>query len=313
MMINSLREENESLNATITTLNTQIKNGEATSAKVNLLEAEIETLKKQNAELAKQVEDLNSQNQALNKENTELKKQAIDTSYIDSLKEQLLTEKEAREALERELRTQVEELTAATLELDKTHDLSRELEDAHNKIQQLEEELMDAQITSEELSQVSIMENRQILNQKLASEISLRAYYEMSKMQNEVIDYVHGQIKDYYQSVNENNLRLRADIEQCQLLYNQMIRDFFSKANQFRTALSNIENNYSNFVDYNINTEKLTNRMNEIINRFMDDTNHSLSAKDQELASSNEHNFKDKAYSKSTEDSIKKSLVYKIL
>ena len=107
-----------------------------------------------------------------------------------------------------------------------------------------------------------------MLNQKLASEISLRAYYEMSKMQHEVVDYVHGQIKDYYQCVNENNLKLRADIEQCQLLYNQMIRDFFSKANEFRTALSNMENNYSNMVDYNINTDKLSNRMNEIINNL---------------------------------------------
>lgn len=313
VLINTLREENDSLNATITTLNTQIKNGEATSAKVNLLESEIESLKGQNAELMKQIENLQNEKEALNKENSELKKQIIDTSFVDNLKEQLNSEKKAREALELELRTQVEELTAATVELDKSYEISEELNKAHKKIQQLEEELKDARQAAEELSQIKIIEKRQVLNQKLASEISLRAYYEMSKMQHEVVDYVHGQIKDYYQCVNENNLKLRADIEQCQLLYNQMIRDFFSKANEFRTALSNMENNYSNMVDYNINTDKLSNRMNEIINNFLNDTNNSIAEKDKELASIDTSKPKAKSHSNPTEASVKKPLVYNIL
>jgi chromosome segregation ATPase len=323
VMMNALREENESLNATITTLKTQIKNSEIGGAKANLLEAnlksieenlrqlsaeknelisqitalssESEALKHQNTELLTQIKHYHMQNEDLNRQIIVLRQQITeltdennkaDNSFQENLQTQLNSEKKYKTVLEQILKDKAEELTAATdelaitktaletatIELEETREKARELEYAQKEIKQLQEELAIAMIAVDEQDKIKAMDKKQLANMNQASEISFRAYYEMLKMRNEVIEYIHEQLKEYYQFVNENSVKMRTAIEQRQLEYNQMIRDFFTKASEFRVSLSSIEDKYSNMADYSMNIDRISNNMNEIMNNFIEET-----------------------------------------
>jgi chromosome segregation protein len=310
IMLNTLREENEGLNATIVTLKTQIKNNETSSAKANLFEAELksreETMKQLNeeknefkqqissltaeyailnelnSELTKKIEQLNKEKENLNIQISQFQQLSnpneltnTDTVLLEEL--QLLSHKEA------------DELTAATLDLnetktsyeapaddfnnEKSKEITNELELAQMEIDQLKEELTVTKLTIDEQSKRRVLEKKQETNLNLASEVSLRAYYDMSKLRDEVVDYMQGQLKEYYQSVNENSVKMRAAIEQRQTEYNQMIREFITKASDYRVSLSSMEDKYNNMTDYSLNIDQLSNRMNAIMNDFIDETN----------------------------------------
>jgi chromosome segregation ATPase len=365
VMLNTLREENESLNATITTLKSQIKNNETGGAKANLLEADlknreesIKNLNEENNELKHQVSSLTAEYSVLTDQNTELMKEIeelhkekenlniqifglqqqvkelkdqttnVDTSFLESLQVQLESEKEYRTVLEQALNSKAEELTAATLDLEevrtsyeslsqefdkeKTQELIKELELAQMEISQLKDELAIAKLSIDEQAKMKVLEKKQQANLNLASEISFRAYYDMSKLRNEVVEYMQEQMKEYYQSVNENSVKMRAAIEQRQTEYNQMIRDFNAKASDFRVGLSNMEDKYNDMADYSMNIDKLSNRMNEIMNNFIDTSNACLKKKEGETISDEECYNKEKAPINSVEKSNNKPLVFKV-
>ncbi len=363
VMINALREENESLNATITTLKTQIKNSEIGGAKANLLEAnlksieenlkqlsaeknelisqvssltsESEALRLQNTELSTQIKHYHKQNEDLNREIIELQQQiadmtdrnsTADNSFQEDLQTQLSSEKKYKIVMEQILKDKAEELTAAadeltstraaletaTDELEEAREKAGELEAARKEIKQLQEELAIAMIAVEEQDKVKSVDKKQMDSMNQASEISFRAYYEMSKMRNEVIEYIHEQMKEYYQFVNENSEKMRTAIEQRQLEYNRMIRDFFTKASEFRVSLSSIEDKYSSMADYSMNVDKISNNMNEIMNNFIEETNAYFKKKEEEADSEPDPPTAEKASNNPADDAAVKPLIFKI-
>ncbi len=283
VIVNTLREENENLNATITTLKTQLKNNETGSAKANLLEEDLKNseenirqlqeeknefisqvislteeagvLNEQNSELTAQNEYLHQQNEYLDRQLSGLQQQLAelagqdhnaDTS-LESLRSRLQAEQQYKTTLEQTLNSRMEELTAVTAEL----------ENANSRLETLA-----------------------IDPDKESAEISFRAYYEMSKLRNEVVEYMQEQMKEYYQSVNENSVKMRAAIEQRQTEYNQMIREFLTKASNFRLSLSGMEDKYSDIADYSISIDELSTRMNGIMDRFLEESDAYLKKKE---------------------------------
>lgn len=350
LIINTLREENESLNATITTLKTQIKNSdESSGAKANLVEADLkkleenlkqlnneknenmslisslseesEVLRKKNEELTARIEHLNMQNENLELQLADSQQQSIkqsddqitnDIFLIETLQSQLNTEKEYKITLEKALNGKVEELTAVTSELEKSKETEMELEIALAEINRLKRELAISEFAVNEQRKMKAFEKQQQENMNQASEVSLRAYYEMSKIRNEVVEYMQERMKEYYQLINENSVKISAAIEQHQLEYNQMIREFFTKAYEYRVSLSNIEDDYSNMTDFSLNIDKIANRMNEIMNKFVQESNSYLKNAETNLTPSEMLYMKEETPVSTTEDSAIRPLVFKI-
>jgi hypothetical protein len=65
---------------------------------------------------------------------------------------------------------------------------------------------------------------------------------------------------------------MRAAIEQRQTEYNEMIREFITKASDYRVSLLSMEDKYNNMADYSLNIDQLSNRMNTIMNDFIDES-----------------------------------------
>ncbi|BCK00004.1 hypothetical protein [Anaerocolumna chitinilytica] len=240
IIINTLREENESLNATITTLKTQIKNSETSGAKANLLEADLRMLE----------EDLNK----LNEEKLEL------LSQISSFKEESEALKQQNESLNLQL-SQLQLQNAKQIDLQHTEDPSfdkvvqteQELQDMTDEIISAESELKEAIVPIKEIMKVQLeidtmkdevaISNNTAFEQLRAktidcnsqdnlnqmSEISLHAYGEMSKMRNEVIDYIHTQMKEYYKMLDENNAKLY----KVSNTMDAIMADFIKKSNDY--------------------------------------------------------------------------------
>ena len=163
-----------------------------------------------------------------------------------------------------------------------------ELENCQAEIQQLKDSLSIAEAAAEEQAKLKEQENMQLANYNYASEISLKAYYDMGQIRSEVYDYLHKQMKDYYQLVNDNSTKMHSAIEQCQTEYNHMLRELFAKLSEFRLSLSNIDDEYNNTAEYSINVDRISNRMSEIIENFMKESSASLKKNEEKLDSVNE-------------------------
>lgn len=293
VMLNTLREENESLNGTITTLKTQVKNNETNGAKANLLEADVKKLEEelkqlndekdellsQTASLSQEVTDytqkyselkeqltlLQQQNDTLNAHISELQLQnadassQVDYSFMESLQSQLEKEKENKALLERALADKSYELIAASEELDK----------ARTEIEQLKEELVISTASLEEQAAANITESRE-QNLKHSSAVTLQAYKDMTRMRKEVMDYMHHQMREFYKLVNENSVRMNELMEQRQNEYSKMVREFFKNATEFHANLSDNDDIYSKMTEYDFNLDKLSNSMNVIMNQFVE-------------------------------------------
>ncbi len=333
--INALREENESLNATIITLTTQLKNSESSSGvKASLLEADLKKkedqlniLSEEKDALAAQLNSLTIDIDSLQQRNTELSAQIelLATQKADHLQQtselkqqvsvlnQQITEltalnQEAAVSAEEALRLQLSSaasdlesmrssFTAVTGELE---DARAELQNAgtqlqavkavaeqktqyadtarkefiglntlyeasQNEIEKLKAELAASRAAADEYARLKAVENQ-------AMEITSQAYYDMSKMRNEVMEYVHEQMMEYYQHINDNSVKMRMAIEQSQLEYTQMIREFFAKASEFCVNMSNIDNKYSDIVNYSLSLDELSKRLNEIMDSFLEES-----------------------------------------
>lgn len=372
VVINALREENESLNATITTLKTQIKNSAADNgAKANLLEADLkkneeilkqvtedknelisqissltlesDLLNQQNTELISQMEHLHRQNEDLNRQISEYRMQIMeltaqvgnaDTSVVYSLKSRVDGEKEYKTAVEQAFKVKKQILTAATSDLEEDDQrgtftdeyirmkeelehtkaalgsVTNELEKAHKDIGQLRDELAIAQLAVDEQAKMKAIEKKQFADLNQASRISYQAYYDMSRMRNEVVEFLHEQIKEYYQFVNENSIKMRTAIEKRQSEYNQMIREFFTRASEFRANLSNIDAEYSNLADYNMNIDKISHRMNEIMDSFIEESTVNLKIREEALKPWEDHAAPEKDTGNTEE--VSKKPIFKI-
>ncbi len=307
VMLNTLREENESLNGIITTLKTQVKNNETNGAKANLLEADIKKLEEKlkqlgeekdellsqaaslsqevtnysqiNSELKEQITLLQQQNDTLNAQLSELQLQnaaeansKVDYSFMESLQSQLDTEKENKALLERALADKSYELIAASEELDK----------ARIEIDQLKEELVVSTASQEEQAAADILESSEN-NLKHSTAITLQAYKDMTRMRKEVMDYMHTQMREFYKLVNENSVKMNELMEQRQNEYSKMVREFFKNATEFHANLSDNEDIYSKMTEYNFNLDKLSNSMNEIMNQFVEGSGAYLNEAEAEL------------------------------
>ena len=248
IIINTLREENESLNATITTLKTQIKNSETSGAKANLLEADLRMLeedlnklKEEKLELLSKIysskeesEALKQQNESLNLQLSQLQLQnakQIDLQHTEdpSFGEVVQTEAEYKVNLEQELHDMTEETISAEGELKKAIVPIKELIKVQSEIDDMKDEVAISNNTDfEQLSAKTVDCNSQE-NLSQMSEISLHAYSEMSKMRNEVIDYIHTQMKEYYKMLDENNAKLY----KVSNTMDAIMADFVKKSNDY--------------------------------------------------------------------------------
>ncbi|MDF2908116.1 MAG: hypothetical protein K0R34_3437 [Herbinix sp.] len=336
VMLSALREENESLNATITTLKTQMKNGiNGNGAKLNLLEDdlkkseeelkkvseekeeliskitsltnEVDVLKQQNTEIIAQTKQLHRQNilqtqlaagkefQAVTVHMEKIKNRAEESQPLEeelsAVRDELYEDKSATaplsnkqldepfiaalkdyERLNDELRRTRKELESKSAVLD-----SRNGELAHVKEElSLTKDALASTKTALENTIDQLEKFQQPININKASEITYQAYCEMSRMRNEIVEYMHQQMKEYYQLTNDNNIKMRSVIEQRQQDYSQMIREFFTNASEFRTRLSNVEVECSNVVDFNMNIDQVSMRMKEIMDRFMEECDTSI-------------------------------------
>lgn len=336
LMLSTLREENESLNATITTLKTQMKNGvNSNGAKLNLIEADLknseEELKKVREEkeaLISKISSLTSEIEALKQQNNDLIILTRQLHIPNILQSQLAAGSEVHaitvplENIQNrveESQPPEEELCAVRNELfedklasaplsskqcdesaitalkdyerlnDELRRTRKELEsksallDSRNgEIANIKEELS---LTKDALASAkAALENatdqiekaQQPININKASEISYQAYCEMSRMRNEIVEYMHQQMKEYYQLTKDNNLKIRSAIEQRQQEYSQLVREFFANASEFRNRLSNIEVECNNMNDFNMNIDQVSMRMKDIMDRFMEDCEASI-------------------------------------
>lgn len=331
VMINALREENESLNTTITTLKTQMKNGvNGNGARFSLLETdlkkyeeELKRVSEEKSELILRISSLTKEVEDLRLQNTELMAQPKALHMQNILETQLAAGKEAQantvpdKKMIEEAHTSAEELSALRGEpyestylpaLNTVKQVDEPYQTALVDIEQLKDELKHAKQELENTSTVLDRKNEELINTKKelsstkdalittkaafesaidqlekyqkekqpininkASEISYQAYYEMSRMRNEMVEFMHQLTKEYYQLINDNNLKIRTAIEYRQQEYNQMVREFFTNASEFRNKLSGIEIECSNVVDFNMNIEQVSMRMKEIMDQFMNE------------------------------------------
>ena len=121
-----------------------------------------------------------------------------------------------------------------------------------------------------------IEKSQQPININKASEITYQAYCEMSRMRNEIVEFMHQQMKEYYQLTNDNNLKIRSAIDQRQQEYSQMVREFFTNTSEFRNRLSNFEVECNNMNDFNMNIDQVSMRMKEIMDTFMNECEASI-------------------------------------
>lgn len=248
IIINTLREENESLNATITTLKTQIKNSETSGAKANLLEADLRMLeedlnklKEEKLELLSQIssskeesEALKQQNESLNLQLSQLQlqnAQQIDLQHTEdpSFGEVVQTEAEYKVNLEQELHDMTEETISAEGELKKAIVPIKELIKVQSEIDAMKDEVAISNNTAFEQLRAKTVDCNSQENLNQMSEISLHAYSEMSKMRNEVIDYIHTQMKEYYKMLDENNAKLY----KVSNTMDAIMADFVKKSNDY--------------------------------------------------------------------------------
>ncbi len=373
VVINALREENESLNTTVTTLKTQMKNSDSSNgAKATLLEDDLkrseELLKKsseEKEELITQITKLTNNSDLMHQKNAELMAQLeIATIQNDSLKSIISEYEEAAAANERQglenklfydsdnentektpidsssvkeqedreeelvrtkadLRAVAEDLEMTRAMLDqksqdaaqaekKAEALKAKLELAYALNDDQAQELVIAKSAIEELSKIKAADKKMRADLNQASEISFKAYYDMSRMRNDVVEYMHEQMKEYYQLVNDNNLKMRTAFEERQQEYNQMMRDFFTKTSEFRTSLSNMDVDYSNMEEYNMNIDKISDRMKEIMDNFIEESGAKLRKKEEALKTGEATDMQENAFGIHTEEVVKKPIVFKI-
>ena len=350
IVIGTLREENESLNSTITTLNTQIKNSATNNnAKATLLEAdlkkseessqlikeekeqleaqitafseEVQALKQQNEELHSQVEDLHIKNEELKHQISEYDKQMKGLSaFSDELDTVAATTElqgaaanssaDAKEYKQTHVSSFINHYLNLKEELETT---KTALETAADELKVTKAQLAKADSVMAEQSQQKASERKLLEDINHASEISLQAYHEMSRMRNDVIEHMQEQMKEYYQLVNDNSVKMRTAIEQQQADYNKIIREFFQKASEYRINLSNMGDEYSNMADYSINIDKISNRMNEIMNHFIEESSTNLKKGESALKRQEKPHKAEIADDKPvTEETTKKPIIFKL-
>ncbi|MGF7142328.1 chromosome segregation ATPase [Anaerotaenia torta] len=261
--LNALREENESLNSTIITLKTQIKNSVSdVSAKACLLEddtkkaaEELKAVREENQNLLSQIASLSAAVEALQQKNAEASAQAAHLQMqSEDLKQQLEDEHARRKTLERDFNIRAAEIHSA-----------REEAAAANSDPAAAQPAMDAPANVPAQGQ----KHRGSLDQP--SGISLQAYHNMAQMRSEIMEFLHLQMKNYYQLLNENNLKMRSAMEQRQAEYNQMLHEFVSKSSEYFINPSALDCFYNDMNDFTLNTEQLSSRMDEIMKQFIEE------------------------------------------
>ncbi len=305
--LSTLREENESLNATIATLKTQMKNGaNGNGAKISLLEAD---LKKSEEELIRVNEEKNELLSTISSLTTELealKQEHKITLYSVSNKaeEAQASEEELSAVIDPAIEVKASPVSSLAIPTDDPSRVAlKDYSQLQDELQHIRKELestsallesknLELARAKEELSytkdalattKISLETTTEQLEQfkkpldiNKASEISFQAYYEMSRMRNVIVEYMQQQMREYYQLVNESNMQLRSVIEQRQQEYNHMIREFFSNASDFRTKLSNMEVEVNKLDAFNLNIDHISTLIKESMDKFMDECEASL-------------------------------------
>lgn len=248
--------------------------------------------------LEESFEDVSESSEIEEIKSLELNKPIIldNSSYlliIENLKKDLASEKAKKDALYLTLTSQVQELTAVTLELSSIKDRNAELEDAketisiqqneishlHEEITGYEEELQllnqkisSLEISLQEYNKLKKLEGKFESQHALASDISLAAYNEMSNLQNVVAESIQSLINEYHKHIIHNNEVIRKEIEQYQKDYRNMLHNFINKASEFPIALTTLESKYSNVSKFNMDVDSIYQQMNQTITKFMDET-----------------------------------------
>ncbi len=206
--LDNLREENESLNATIVTLKTQIKNSISDSgAKANLLEADLKMkeedlriLREEKKELLSQITSLSAETELLHQKNAELSAQ-------------LEAETEHKAALEQDLNAKIvalysvrDEVAATASNLVEAQSRIDIITGEHEKETAQPDKILNGapEPDAKPVITDSPAEDYANLRDMLAfSNTSLQAYNDISKIHNEAVNHIQKQMKDYYQLMNE--------------------------------------------------------------------------------------------------------------
>lgn len=271
--IATLNDEKHKLNSNLESLDNKIKSMEERLGKTSTLETDLE---KSNLEL----NELHSINQELN-----VKLKSLSAELYKLQEENILLTAQ----LEENQNSESKEAKSSAAVYSPLEPLSQDeiIKNLKEQVQQLSSEKVYLiteleelkQLNTEyslELDEVKLLDKGLVSKQSLASEISLRAFCDMSRINNEVADRVHDIMKDYYKFTSDNNIAIRSEIEQYQREYNEMINNFVITASKLPIALSNIENKYSTLANYSMNTELLFKNMNQTINKFMSETTETL-------------------------------------
>lgn len=246
--LSNIREENESLNATITSLKEHIKKLEAerdikgnhSNVDYKSLEADLKKALEERDQLASKLAFEQAQ-----KEIAATKLQTNSLSTTSSTDEEYEKVKQA--------------LASAKTALS---DKLSEFDLVKKETEQLREQLISSNKASEELAVLQV--------DKQIQDLSYQAYYDMLKIQNEVTDYLREQLKGYYQSVDDSNNKIHSEIEQRKQEYDQMIQDFITKVSEFRNSLSHIEYEHASVSDFRRNIDTLDERIKSITNHYFE-------------------------------------------
>lgn len=222
-ILDSLREENASLNATITTLKTQIKNNVGdVSAKSMLLENELSKSEKELMKLNKERDDLLTQISYLTKEKESLNQKNID------------------------LNNQIELLLA-----DKK-DSSKKLTELQSQLDNEATTFGEAAITVEEFLTTPMNElpdNTEIYFNQDKSDSTASKDRDLTKYRSDIINYMNESLNTYQKLVSESSDKNKVSKDVHHLNeYNYLIHDLYIKAIDFFANLSNID-----LTDKNIN------------------------------------------------------------
>lgn len=246
--MSNIREENESLNATITSLKAHIKKLEAErNVKGNHSEDDYKSLE---ADLKKALEERDqlAGKLAFEQSQQEIAATKLQTGSLSTASSTDGEYEKVKQAL----------ASAKTAFSDKL----LEYELVRKETEQLRVELIPSSKAVEELT--NLQADKQI------QDLSYQAYYDMLKIQHEVSVFLREQLKAYYQSVDDNNSKIRNEIEQCQQEYEQMIQDFITKVSELCNHLSHIDYEHAVVSDHRLKVDAMDERIKSIINHFFE-------------------------------------------
>jgi chromosome segregation ATPase len=243
--MSAIREENESLNATIISLKTHIKNLESgNNAKAILLENDLRTLENNLKEVSEEKDKL--------------------TLQIDSLKNEIEAMKQENEGIASQLEQANKEKEELRIQINSQNQYITEVLANNSELTEKNREL-EARIEEGLTSGRKELEAAKEEAAAAREELSDQMCHGMPRLRKEAMDYLSALLKEYDQNDKDDIKKMRVAIEQCQAEYNQRICDFNHKVSEFRSSLAKLDHDLYDMTHDRLSIEKLDSRRKELI------------------------------------------------